>query len=360
MRKNVASQVIGAQMTTAADGTDFTGAVTVYVTGDAGTQAVGSVGSGACTHEGNGYHTYAPAQAETNYNLIAFTFKGTGAITVTVQVFTISFDPHDTVRLGLTALPNAAAAASGGLFIRGTGAGAINQNANGQVDVNVVNAAGTAWGSGAITAASIASNAIAAAKIATGAITNAKFAAGAIDAAAIASDAITAAKIAADAIGSSEFAQAAADKMWATAARTVTAATNITSTGGTTVPQTGDSFARIGATGSGLTSTAQASVCTETRLSELDAGTAGKAANQIDIIQTDTTTDIPGLIDALPTAVENRSEMDSNSTQLAAIKGKTDSLTFTETGVVDANVENVNDVPIGGAGTSGDPWGPAA
>lgn len=75
-------------MITASDGTAFTGAVTVYVTGDAGTQAIGSVGSGACTHEGNGYHTYAPAQAETNYDLVAFTFIGTGAIPTTVQIYT--------------------------------------------------------------------------------------------------------------------------------------------------------------------------------------------------------------------------------------------------------------------------------
>lgn len=88
MRKNVASQVIGAQMVSATDGSAFTGSVTVYVTGDAGTQAAGSVGSGACTHEGNGYHTYAPAQAETNYDLIAFTFTGTGAIPQTIQVET--------------------------------------------------------------------------------------------------------------------------------------------------------------------------------------------------------------------------------------------------------------------------------
>lgn len=88
MRKNVASQVIGAQMVSATDGSAFTGTVTVYVTGDAGTQALGSVGSGVCTHEGNGYHTYAPAQAETNYDLIAFTFIGTGAVPATVQVFT--------------------------------------------------------------------------------------------------------------------------------------------------------------------------------------------------------------------------------------------------------------------------------
>ncbi|MHB1328538.1 MAG: hypothetical protein ACYC2K_10085 [Gemmatimonadales bacterium] len=88
MKKNVASQKIGAQMIAAADGSAFTGSVTVAVTGDAGSQATGSVGSGACTHEGNGYHTYAPAQAETNYDLVAFTFTGTGAIPMTVQVFT--------------------------------------------------------------------------------------------------------------------------------------------------------------------------------------------------------------------------------------------------------------------------------
>lgn len=104
MRKNVASQVVGAQMVTASDGSAFTSTVTVYVTGDAGTQAIGSVGSGVCTHEGNGFHTYAPAQSETNYNHIAFTFVGTGAIPVTNQVYTISYDPHDTADLGLSTL----------------------------------------------------------------------------------------------------------------------------------------------------------------------------------------------------------------------------------------------------------------
>jgi hypothetical protein len=104
MRKNVAGQVVGVQMVSATDGSAFTGAVTVYVTGDAGTQAVGSVGSGACTHEGNGFHTYAPAQAETNYNHVAFTFIGTGAVPATVQIYTESIDRHDTADLGLTNL----------------------------------------------------------------------------------------------------------------------------------------------------------------------------------------------------------------------------------------------------------------
>lgn len=43
---------------------------------------------------------------------------------------------QDAVRAGLTALPNAAAEAAGGLYTRGTGAGQINQPANGVVDTN--------------------------------------------------------------------------------------------------------------------------------------------------------------------------------------------------------------------------------
>jgi hypothetical protein len=101
MIKNTAGQKIGGQMVSATDGSAFTSAVTVYVTGDAGAQAQGSVGSGACTHEGNGYHTYAPAQAETNYDLVAFTFVGTGAIPQTVQVYTIAGDAF--TRLGAPA-----------------------------------------------------------------------------------------------------------------------------------------------------------------------------------------------------------------------------------------------------------------
>ncbi len=46
-------------------------------------------------------------------------------------------DLDDSVRAGLTALPNAAAEAAGGLYTRGTGAGQINQDANGRVDSNI-------------------------------------------------------------------------------------------------------------------------------------------------------------------------------------------------------------------------------
>lgn len=86
MKKNTASQLIGAQMVNAADGTAFTGSASVAVTVDGGTQGAGG-GTGP-THEGNGFHTYLPTQAETNGDHVAFTFTGTGAIPVTVQVYT--------------------------------------------------------------------------------------------------------------------------------------------------------------------------------------------------------------------------------------------------------------------------------
>jgi hypothetical protein len=52
-------------------------------------------------------------------------------------------DLADSVRAGLTALPNAAAEAAGGLYTRGTGAGQINQDANGRVDVSMKAILGT-------------------------------------------------------------------------------------------------------------------------------------------------------------------------------------------------------------------------
>jgi hypothetical protein len=99
MKKNEAGQKVGAQMVDATSGEAFTGAVVVAVTGDGGTQAAGSVGAGACAHEGNGFHTYAPAQAETNYDHIAFTFTGSGAVPASVQVYTTAPQTGDVYAL---------------------------------------------------------------------------------------------------------------------------------------------------------------------------------------------------------------------------------------------------------------------
>lgn len=102
MKKNVASQVVGVQMVTASDGSAFTGTVSVAVTVDGGTQGAGG-GTGP-THEGNGFHSYIPTQAETNGDHVAFTFTGTGAIPATVQVYTTFPQTGDSfARLGAPA-----------------------------------------------------------------------------------------------------------------------------------------------------------------------------------------------------------------------------------------------------------------
>jgi hypothetical protein len=89
MRRNIAGQAIGAQLINKTDGSAATtGTTTVYVTGDAGTQIVGSVGSGVCVHEGNGYWTYGPATNETDFDQVSFTFVNSLAITATIQVYT--------------------------------------------------------------------------------------------------------------------------------------------------------------------------------------------------------------------------------------------------------------------------------
>ena len=117
MLKNIAGQSIGVQMTNATTGLPFTGTVTVYVTGDRGTQTIGSVGSGICVHEGKGLHTYAQAKAETNFDHVAFTFEGTGAITVTIQDYPSTIEATTTAiaaSLAGTPIEVAGRVASGG------------------------------------------------------------------------------------------------------------------------------------------------------------------------------------------------------------------------------------------------------
>lgn len=130
MRKNVASQNISGMMVSATTGAPLTSAVSVFVTGDGGTQ---NAGGGTTTHKGNGQWNYAPTQAETNFNHIAFTFTHASGVNQVVNVYTVSFDPHDTVRQGLTALPNAAAGGAAGLPIVGTGTNNFKSDASANV-----------------------------------------------------------------------------------------------------------------------------------------------------------------------------------------------------------------------------------
>ena len=168
MKKNTGSQVVVAQLVSKTDGAAVTsGTTTVYVLGDGGTQATGSVGSGAATHEGNGVWSYAPAQAETNYDHVAFTFVNSTAVNATVQIYTSFPQTGDNfARLGAPAgasvsadvaaiksdsgaiktktdfLPSATAGSSGGVFIAGSNA-ATTVNITGNVTGNVSGSVGS-------------------------------------------------------------------------------------------------------------------------------------------------------------------------------------------------------------------------
>ena len=115
----------------------------------------------------------------------------TNMLPVRIEFELDAINYQDGVRAGLTSLPNAAAEASGGLYTRGTGAGQINQDANGRINTNVTAFGGSAgtfsggrpevntshWGGTAIASANVLiDGAITAAKIATDAITDAKVA----------------------------------------------------------------------------------------------------------------------------------------------------------------------------------------
>lgn len=123
-RKNVSGQFVCFQMLLTASGAVATGLSPAVRRCIDGTFAAG--GGTSTEDTGTGSYKYALSQADSNGNNISFIFTATGAMPVCVNIVTTAADPTDSVRLGLTALPNAAAGANGGLP---TG------NASGQVTV---------------------------------------------------------------------------------------------------------------------------------------------------------------------------------------------------------------------------------
>ena len=131
MRKNVASQYVAAQLVSSSDGSAVTtGTTTVYVTVDGGTQGSGA---GVIVHEGQGQWIYEPTQAETNGDHVAFTFSNSSAVSTCVNVYPVSFDYTDAVRIGLTSLPNTA--------MTGTGGFAFTEAS--ELDVNIISISGS-------------------------------------------------------------------------------------------------------------------------------------------------------------------------------------------------------------------------
>jgi hypothetical protein len=147
-------------------------------------------------------------------------------------------------------------------------------------------------------------------------------AAGVITAAAVATGAIDADALAADA--GTEIGTA----VWASAARTLTANTNLNDLSAAGVR------AAVGLASANL----------DTQLTAID----DFLDTEIAAIKAKT-----DLIPASPAAVG-----DIPTADITAIKAKTDSLTFTVAGQVDANIQYVNDVQVNGTGAAGNEWGP--
>jgi len=94
----------------------------------------------ATNHKG----IYEIQLADARYAVSAATYLmvsisgATDAAETDVVIPLLGIDPYDSVRGGMTSLPNAAAEAVGGLYTRGTGAGQIAQDANGRSSALVV------------------------------------------------------------------------------------------------------------------------------------------------------------------------------------------------------------------------------
>lgn len=90
------------------------------------------------------YRFDIPDAALASGRFVGFLFKGaTNMAPLPIEIELTAWNNQDSVRAGLTALPNAAAEAAGGLYTSGSGAGQIKQSNNGQIDVNAARLGGT-------------------------------------------------------------------------------------------------------------------------------------------------------------------------------------------------------------------------
>ena len=191
----------------------------------------------------------------------------------------------------------------------------------------------------------------------TGAITAAAFTAGAIDAAALAADAGTE-------IGTA---------VWATTTRALT----ILDEDSTTLDLDATIRAAVGLASANLDTQLDAlptNAELATALGTADDAVLAQIAlvkAQTDLIPSDPAdaSVIAGRFDTLDTSIADlptNAELatalgtadDAVLAQVALVKAKTDSLTFTVAGQVDANIQYVNDVQVNGTGSAGNEWGP--
>src|SRR5581483_5493550 len=91
--------------------------------------------SGSVSEIGSGWYKVAGNATDSDtLGPLLLHATATGADPTDMLYEVVAYDPQDTVRLGLTSLPNAAAESAGGLFTRGSGAGQITQDSNGRIN----------------------------------------------------------------------------------------------------------------------------------------------------------------------------------------------------------------------------------
>jgi len=191
-------------------------------------------------------------------------------------------------------------------------------------------------------------------------------AANVITAASIAADAITDAKVAADVTIASV--TGAVGSVTGNVGGNVNGSVGSV-TAGVTVTTNNDK------TGYGLSATAVDEIWDEPTAGHSTAGTTGEALTDAGSAGDPWSTALPGAYgvgsagkiigDNLNTTVSSRASQtsldtvdDFLDTEVAAIKAKTDQLTFTVANQVDANIQYVNDVQVTGTGAPGSEWGP--
>lgn len=363
-RKNLIHQWIYFSLVNATTGAALTGAtVTAKRSIDGAAQASAT---GTVTEDAGGQYHLDTTAADTNGNNIGFLFTATNAIPVSIMIVTTAADPTDSVRFGLTALPNAAAGASTGLPLAVDSSGRVDVlkiNGTSQtardIGASVLLSSGTGTGQVALTAGAVTNviNLINAPADPSG-VTTLLSRVGAPAGASIAADV---AAVKTDTGGlRTDYTTARAGYLdtlnglvaaiWAAATRTLTAfgfsvgvtgdlsATMKTSVETAVWDATAASHNTAGTTGAKLNSAASAGDPWATALpGAYAAGTAGQILGALS-----------GLVAAIwsygtrtLTAFGFTVPITSNS-DITAIKGKTDQLTFTTANRVDATVVSGN------------------
>lgn len=334
--------------------------------------------SGSVSEIANGWYKVAGNATDSNtLGPLALHATGTGADATDMLFEVIAFDPQDSVRLGLTALPNAAAGASGGLPIDvATGA-----NSNfGIVDRGTAQAAtGTtlqlrsaaAFADSELVGCTIlitgGSTGVGQARIITGYV-------GSTDTATVdtwtttPTGTITYIVFGSPPGSSGNPVPADVTKWNGTAVSTPATAgipevnvknvNNVSASSVTTINANMGTTQPVNFTGTGASALAKSDVV-DIAGAAVSASTAQLGVNVVNwkgSAAPNNTGDAFARLGA-PVGASMSADVASVQTDTTAIKAKTNSLTFTVAGQVDANIQSINDVTVTGNGSSGNKFG---